>query len=283
MNYGIRNTLILTLALVLFTGGGWLVLHLTYASKVVELEETREQREQDIAELAEVAGLYDHISMEYARQVHIRENHPKELLTDNRAGRLYDYLQQLNRGISFTELNYSVRDSVLQDDYGYLNLTIDGEGYYRNLYNFIYRIEHGSPIIKIESVEIRNITELERLSRVQFRMTLQAYYNRDDRLDYTASLILPASAGNVGHNPFYPLIHPVPPNTRGLVDVDQSSMVGMTTRYILVEDQGGAVRRLSVGDPVYLGHLQRIDTGDQRAVFQLNRGGIVDRVTLNLE
>jgi hypothetical protein len=114
-----------------------------------------------------------------------------------------------------------------------------GEGEYRNLNNFVHRIEHSSAIMHIASLQITNITELGRLSRVAFEMTLQLYYNRDDRLEWQPRMYMADAMGNIGHNPFFPLIHPVPPNTRNLTDVDQSRLVGITSQFILLRDQGG--------------------------------------------
>lgn len=283
MNYGLRNTLILLLTLILMLGGGWLFVHLKYSSTLEELEEEAEQKQQTLDQIAETAELYDMVVYEHSRQNFIREHHPKELFPDPNAGRLYDYLRELNQGISFTELNYVVQDSVVQDDHGYVNITVSGEGFYRNLYNFIHRIEHSRPIIQIRSVQLQNITELERLTRVTFRMDLAAYYNRDDRLDYDATLATAEAPGDIGYNPYFPLIHPVRPNEEGLVEVDNSRLIGMTSRFILIRDQNDAVLRLTVGDPVYLGRLQSINTDTQEAVFRLNRGGLLDVVTMTLD
>ncbi len=283
MNYGLRNTLILALTLILMTGGGWLFVNWMFSSTLEELKEDAEQKEQTLSELTMTADLYDETVMEHTRQVYIQENHPKELFLNPNAGRLYDYLITLNQGISFTELNYSVEDSIVHDHYGVVNVNVSGEGIYRNLYNFIYRMENSSPIIHIRSMQLQNINELEKLSRVNFQLSLALYYNRDDQFDRVTTLATVQGPGNIGHNPYYSLIHPVPPNEDEQVDVDNSRIIGMTSRYILVRDQNAALQRLTVGDRVYLGALQQIDTDDQVAVFHLNRGGLFDRVTLTLE
>ncbi len=283
MNYGIRNTLILTLTLILMIGGGWLFVHWTFASDLEELEEERELKQQELDQLTETAAYYEQSVIEHARQQYLSENHPKELFPDHNTGRLYDYLINLNQGISFTELNYTFQDSTIHDDHGIVHVTVSGEGEYRNLYNFIYRIEHSRPILQIASLQLQNINELERLSRVNFEMSLDAYYNRIDPETYEATLADADAPGNIGHNPWFPLVHDVPPNEEGLLNVNESRMIGLTSRFILVRDQNDEINRLTVGDQVYLGRLQEIDTDRQIAVFRLNRGGLVDRVVLNLD
>jgi len=283
MKHSIRNTIILALTLILMVAGGWFVLDYLYSNEIEELEEQRVQREQEYSAIAETAALYEETLSELNRQYYIRDNHPKELFDNHRSGRVYDYIRQLNEGISFTNFNYSIRDSVIHDYHGVVTVLLRGEGQYRNLNNFVHRIEHSSAIMHIQSLQISNITDLGRLSRVTFEMVLQLYYNRDDRLEWQPRMTMAPPIGNIGHNPFYPLIHPVPPNERGLVDVDGSRLVGITSQFILIRDQNGQMKRLTVGDEVHLGTLQRIDTERQEAIFNLNRGGIFDRVRLALD
>ena len=263
--------------------GGWFLLDYMYSSEIEELEARQVQREQEYNAYAETAARYEETLTELNRQYYIRDNHPKELFDNHRSGRVYDYIRQLNQGISFTNFNYSIRDSVAHDYHGVVTVLLRGEGEYRNLNNFVHRIEHSSAIMHIQSLQISNITDLGRLSRVTFEMVLQLYYNRDDRLEWQPRMVMAAPIGNIGHNPFFPLIHPVPPNERNLVDVDASRLVGITSQFILLRDQAGQMKRLTVGEQVYLGTLQRIDTERQEAIFHLNRGGIFDRVRLALD
>ncbi len=283
MKHSIRNTLILALTLVLMLGGGWFILDYRYSSQIEDLEQRKNQRQQELQSVSQTAALYEQTLEELSRQYYIRDNHPKELFMNHRSGRVYDYIQELNSGISFTNFNYTVRDSVIQDKYGIVTIHLRGEGEYRNLNNFVHRVEHSSAIMHIESLQITNITELGKLSRVTFEMILQLYYNRDDRLEWAPRRVLADHLGDIGHNPFFPLIHPVPPNVRNQVDVDASRVVGITSQFILLRDQNDQLRRLTVGDAVYLGRLNRIDTDRQEAIFHLDRGGIFDRVRLRLQ
>ncbi len=282
MNYGLRNTLILALVLMVLFGAGRLFVHYTFSSALEDLREEKQQKEQMLSEVSEMAVLYDQSVMGHAREVFIRDNHPKELFADPNTGMLYDYIRQLNQGISFTELNYNVQDSVIHDHHGVVRMMVNGEGAYRNFYNFIHRIENSRPIIHIHTLQLHNINEPGRLSRVNFQMVLHAYYNRDENLDVLPELAVAEHFGDIGHNPYYPLVHPVPPNEAGLVNVDESRLLGMTTNYVIIQDQTRQILRLSAGDPVYLGTLQHIDTDSQEAVFRLNRGGLLDVVTLDL-
>ncbi len=88
----------------------------------------------------------------------------------------------------------------------------------------------------------------------------------------------------VAHNPFYPLVREsLPPNKQGLVDVEKSSLRALTPSMAFVEDQAGKLITLGVGDKVYLGYLTEVNAATNVARFTLNKGGIVETVTLGLE
>ncbi|MEM8558699.1 MAG: hypothetical protein AAGG50_12835, partial [Bacteroidota bacterium] len=83
-------------------------------------------------------------------------------------------------------------------------------------------------------------------------------------------------------NPFYPLIlEALPPNTDDLVDVEGNALVSVVGE-VAVFERGGVLRSLRVGDRVYLGRIAAIDTEKARVVANLNRGGIRERVELDL-
>lgn len=84
-------------------------------------------------------------------------------------------------------------------------------------------------------------------------------------------------------NPFYPMVHPVPPNEDGLVDVEKSRLIALSTGKAFVKNQDRDVVELNIGDAVYLGTLRKVDQKQQTATFLLNRGGIYDWVTLSIE
>ncbi len=56
----------------------------------------------------------------------------------------------------------------------------------------------------------------------------------------------------------------------------------MTGSTVHIIDQNGTLQRLNIGDRVYLGRLTSINMQRGEAEFQLNRGGIRDRVVLTL-
>lgn len=282
MKYSIRNTIILLLTFSVMVGGGWLYIHNEFDSDIENARTTLSEKQAELQEVQNLAGQFATAQANYNDIIYTRINHPKELFPTHSSSDLYDYLQRLNEDISFTELNYSFSDSVLNDDHGIINASVEGRSNYKNLTNFLYRIEYSRPLIQVRSVQLTALQELEELNEVNFQINLSSYYRRGDWTNYRANLESSAPLGNIQHNPYYPLIRPIPPNTENLPNVDNSRLVALTGSTAHIIDQNGVLNRLAIDDRVYLGRLSSINMNNKEAVFQLNRGGIMDRVVLTL-
>lgn len=282
MKYSIRNTLILLLTLILMAVGGWLYIQNEFNEDIELARENLSLLENDFREVQNRASMFATAQANYNEALFARLHHPKELLRDHSSSNFYDYLQQLNRDISFTQLNYTFSDSTRNEDHGIINVTLQGEGRYENLVNFLYRIEFSRPLVQVRSVQLDNITDVERLDKVNFQVALGGYYRRGNWTNYQAELEPSGPLGEILHNPYYPLIHEVPPNAENLPNIDSSRLVVLTGNRAHIIDQNGTLQRLSIGDRVYLGRLTAINMQRGEAIFQLNRGGIRDRIVLRL-
>lgn len=282
MKYSVRNTLILLLTLTVMVGGGWLYIHNEFDDEIEAAQIELSEKQAELQEVQNFANQFASAQANYNDFIYTRVNHPKELFPSNNSSVLYDYLQQLNEDISFTSLNYSFSDSVQNDDHGIINASVQGQGNYENLVNFLYRIEYSRPLVRINSVQLTNVPELDQLNRVNFQIELGAYYRRGNWTNYRADLKASPPLGSISHNPYYPLIRPIPPNTENLPDAENSRLIALTQNTAHIIDQNGVLKRLSIGDRVYLGRLSRINLGNREAVFQLNRGGIMEQVVLTL-
>lgn len=280
MKYSIRNTIILLLTLIIMVGGGWLYIHNRFNEEIATTQTTLNEKRAELEEVQNLANQFSSAQANYNEVIFTRMNHPKELFASHSSSNLYDYLQEINEDISFTELNYSFSDSVLNEDHGVINATLNGEGNYSNLTNFLYRIEYSRPIIQIRALQLNNIEELESLNRVTFQINLSAYYRRGNWTSYRAELNTSSPLGSIQYNPYYPLIRPIPPNEENLPNVEASRLIALTGRTAHIIDQTGVLKRLTIGDRVYLGRLSNINLDAREVIFQLNRGGIADTVTL---
>ena len=86
------------------------------------------------------------------------------------------------------------------------------------------------------------------------------------------------------YNIFYPLIRDdIPPNTDELLDVQTAQLLALIPDGAYVADASGKTHLLWEGDEVYLGYLTKIDYTTNDVKFVLNKGGVIEKVTLKLE
>ena len=83
---------------------------------------------------------------------------------------------------------------------------------------------------------------------------------------------------------FYPLIRiDIPPNVDDLLDVQSAELLALIPEGAFITDSKGTSHLLWEGDKVYLGYLTEIDYDENIVQFVLNKGGIIEKITLNLE
>ncbi len=236
---------------------------------------------------------------------------PKEL-------KVADVVHFINNRTQRGFKNFDVTVAGLQrtPDFSYHTLRINGRGYFSDLYKFVWDVENNRDFYRVRDLQLEHIdlissvpeTDKEQLQvMVSFNLTLDAYFGGSDALSAPTSDDMIASEDDVSLpvsvaandlpsvpmsvlpstkpeiNPFYPLIlETVPPNTYGLLDVEQSQFVSIVGREAIFEYEGEPVS-VGVGDNVYLGQIVSVDPYRGTVVARLNRGGIIDEVEFELE
>lgn len=281
MNNSTKNSLLLLGVLLLMSAAGFAYIHYRLDPQIEDLGATLSQRQQEYNTLQAKASTFDQVQRAFVEASYRYENYPKELLLTSNVATVYDFLRTINTGSAFTSMNFSFRDSVNTNRYGLVRYDIQGRGTYRNFYNFVSLLEQSRPISRVNNLRLLPVNEGGALSEVTFSFTAESFYYRNPE-NARATLATASDIDRLSHNPFFPLVHNVPPNEDNLPDVDRSRLVAVTAGSIYMIDQTGQMKNLRVGDQVYLGRLERIDFERNAAIFLLSRGGIRDRVTLNL-
>jgi len=187
-------------------------------------------------------------------------------------------------GLTFT---FSFQTSVDRRDYGYTVCRLVGEGPFRDLYRLLWRIEHGEPLVKIASLRLER-TEKAFDNRklygwVSFELVLEAYYSpKYAALDEPWPIPSGDEIPDL-YNLFYPLVLPeLPPNKEGLPEVEGAQLLAVVGDRVYIKDKKGRLVALREGDRVYLGRLLRVDPDRGKAVFLLNKGGILQKIVLQM-
>lgn len=281
MSYGVRNTIILLTVLIVFVGSGWGYIYFFQQPEIEALQKEVGQKRTELQNKQEIADRYPTVLNQFEEASAYLENFDKSLYPSHNEDQVYDFLNSINRGSSYTNFTFSFQDSTKNEQHGVISMQVTGEGYYRNVVNFIRRIELSAPINKIENIQINPINELESYGKVNYTFTLKSLYDRKAGIENNSMAVTNDIYGSV-YNPFFPLIRAVKQNTENRIDVEASSLIAVSGNRIYLVDQSGMLRKLTPGEEVYLGELRSLNVNKGTATFVLNKGGIIERVTLQV-
>lgn len=299
MRYALRNSVILAAIWVLVLAVG--VAYERYRDR--EFQALKRKEQQLKIKLDEVSGyvtMYDGVK-DLLRQVQARyQNRPRVLMAGDDPGRTYTYMNEiLDVPDAFVNFDFSYVGRVDSTQYSHNTYTLSGEGDFRNLAHFIWHLEHTQAFYAIANLEVRQDAGLKALNegpvkgeapresysldRVQFDMTVRVQFRPNSHVLDTLFVRTDAPLPAV-FDPFRPLVTPdLPPNDRRLFEVDGAQLRGVGFRKAFLVDRGGRLQVLQEGDPVYLGVLNRVDQALNRAEFLLDKGGIPEKVTLEVQ
>lgn len=281
MSYALRNTIILLVVLTVFIGGGWSYIYFYQEPEIDRLNAEVEQTRQELNNKQEIANRLPTLQKQFEEATNYINNFPKGLYASSNEDNVFDFINRVNQGSAYTDFTFSFNDSTQQGQYGTMTMRVTGQGYYRNFNNFVRQIELSRPLNKISGITVNPINELESYGMVNFNFTVTSFYDRVKLLGEPNLAITNNLLGSV-YNPFFPLIRSVKDNEENLVNVEQSDLLAVSGNYVFLLDQTGIMKKLSIGDDVYLGELSSINVNRGIARFTLNKGGIIDQVTLQV-
>lgn len=282
MSYALRNTLILLVVLLLIVGGGWSYLYFVQEARITELDKTVTTKRQDLKQKQQIASQYPTLVENLENAKYYFNNYDKALYLDNNEDQVFDFINNINSGSAYTDFTFAFQDSTIEGEYGIITMKITGEGYYRNFNNFIRKIELSKPLNKTEQYTVTPINELEEYGKITYSFILKSYYDRSRIIENPTFDISSNTLASV-YNPFYPMIQEdLKPNEDNLVNIEESDVIAISSDRVFLLDQNKYLKRLHLGDEVYLGNLETINLQNRSATFRLNKGGIVELVTLEV-
>lgn len=295
MSNDVLNTIILTVVMALAIGIG---LYVTQKVQPVELERLEQEEEAIRLRQAEVETLLveEAQASQEAAQALRRWNSRYKILPDRLSSPdVVDYLNALSRS-GFRQFDLTLAGSQQQANYSTFTYTISGTAYFESLYAFIWHIENSRGLYRVRDLSIEKVitaipnpeTDIDReVILAQFSMAVDAFFGGSEGMSAPDSIIavpdeaLPSRRAAI--NPFYPLVlENLPPNSDDLVDVEEDELVSVVGGAV-VFNHGGDLRTLRAGDRVYLGRITAVDPNTARVIVDLNKGGIRERVELDLQ
>ena len=114
-------------------------------------------------------------------------------------------------------------------------------------------------------------------------MNARAYFSTDNRFA-PATVVENNLNSPTLYDAFYPLIrNEIPPNVDELLDVQGATLLALIPEGAFIADSKGNTYLIWEGEQVYLGYLTKIDYQNSRVSFILNKGGIIEKMDLELD
>ena len=216
------------------------------------------------------------------------------------AARKFNIPQNLSsiKFYNFVNLVSTPYSNLSQVDVEYIDQKQDGEFYYHeyklkgkatynDLYNLVYSIEQSKELKKVKSISLSNLIANDKNGNpsflVGFEMVVGVYFSTNDRFATSRVAENNLNTGSV-YDAFYPLIrNEIQPNYDELLDVQGAKLLALVPEGAFVSDTKGNTYLLWEGEQVYLGYLTKIDYEKNKVSFILNKGGIIEKVDLQLE
>ena len=288
MNRKLKNTLILIALLLVIVIAGSLYAFLSQGSSISERKEKLNDlnlNAYDTQELTERVNTLKARVLELDSILAIRKfNIPVAL----HQSEFYNFVNKLSFNFSpksFVNITYN--DLVAEKHYKHYTYKLSGTAYFNDVYKMIYAIEQSRELKKITSIVFDNLVEvdLDGIPRyfVNFSIECSVYFSDNNQFASSVSKenrLIPNSLYDI----FYPLIRTeIPPNVDQLLDVQSADLLAIIPEGAFLADSKGTTYLLWEGDKVYLGYLTEIDYDKNLVHFVLNKGGIIEKITLSLD
>lgn len=185
---------------------------------------------------------------------------------------------------TFTNTEYLTRG--VDSGFYYYAYKVSGHGTFDDVYGLVYAIEHSKELKKIQSADISALTNVESKGTprylVKFSFEVRAYFAGSDQYAALTSKENDLARGSM-HNAFYPLVrNEIKSNKGNLPDVQNATLLSLVPQGAFVVDGKGNTLLLKKGDLVYLGYLDDIDYENETVTFVLNKGGIIENLSLEI-
>lgn len=287
MPYKVRNSLALGILLLLILGVGTYIraYHLPKKARAIEAETKR--LDGELQDTPNLVAVFNEQSTALADERKRWDNRTKDIPPEDISSQTYAYFSRLIDMSGYVKLDMVYVGAQQKGNYGYNVYNLKGEAPFDNLYRFIWYLENGRKLYKIQTIACKGVevppTDKEEGHIVTtYEMNVNAYYSSVAELA-SAPVEVPLTPNVLTTDPFNPVISSgIPPNVYSLVEIERSDLKAVIPGKAFVLDQNNVIRTLTEGDEVYLGYVTRILPEDGRIECTLNKGGIIDKVELKI-
>ncbi|MDP8268096.1 MAG: hypothetical protein P9L97_05150 [Candidatus Tenebribacter davisii] len=279
MNYALRNSLILSILLVLVITG-FIIGNTSSVSKIKKIKVSYDNNLKQLNELkAANPDMKDQdLFIKSLKDLEKKVQRESKLIPQKNDPTItYKYLLDISDNFcSDVKFNFIYNRLSKVENIGFYSFTIRGIAPIRSFYTFIYQIESQYMLYVIESIKINEEVEDDvSTGNVSFTLVLNAYFE-ESASEMNNIPFRKLKQKTINYDPFYSRIHaPIPiDNDQEFLDLNSSGMIGLTPNKVFMKDGIGRIHILELGDKVAYGTLESINWQEQYATFLLNEIGV---------
>jgi hypothetical protein len=287
VSYIIRNTVVLSVVMLIILGVGLFLTSFQMPKKLKVIDADIKKIELDLQNTPDLANQYNTTSALLEASKKRWETRNRELPPKDLSGETYGYLTRLIDLSGEVKMDMTFVGPREFGDYGFNLYTLKGEAPFGNLYKFIWNTESGRRLFKISNLTLRgyeskSLESPDTKILVLFDMELQAYYSAVPEL-HNAPGQNNVTPMTLMSNPFHPLIlHEIPPPMADEIEIERSDLKAVLPGKAFIVDQNQKSRVLEEGAKVYLGYVTRILAQEGKVECLLNKGGVAERYELSI-
>ena len=287
MSYKLRNSIALGVLLFLILAVGTYIRAFNLPKRIKAVEKEIAKIDEELQNTPNLINQFNDLSATLTDTQKRWSARNKDIPPADVTSQSYAYFSRLIDLSGEVKLDMVYTGSTSMGNYGYNVYLLRGEAPFENLYRFIWYLENDRRLYKIQTIALKGLeiagTEKEEgRVLVTFDMTVHAYFSSVSEL--SSSLGERSISPNyLAVDPFAPVISAgLPANLHDLVEIERSDLKAVIPGKAFVLDQTNTIRTMQEGDEVYLGYVTKVDPEGGRLECTLNKGGIIEKVALNI-
>ena len=287
MNKKLISTLsVLALLIIIIAAGGIYIL-VIQKGDISERQEKLAELNKNVYDPVELSNRYLELERKSAELDSILANRKFNIPQNISSIKFYNFVNNIVSNFpKETTVNIEYQKQAPDKEFFFHEYKLTGGGNFNDVYKMIYAIEQSKELKKIGKLSLSNLVKTDDeipLFLVNFELIAQVYFSSDTRFAPAELVENNLSTGPI-YDAFYPLIrNEIPPNIDNLLDVQGARLLALIPEGAFVADNKGNTYLVWEGEQVYLGYLTKIDYDNNTVSFILNKGGIIEQLTLQLD
>ena len=287
MNKKLISTLsVLALLIIILVAGG-IYIFVVQRGDLSERQEKLAELNKNVYDPVELSNRYLELERKSAELDSILANRKFNIPQNISSIKFYNFVNNIVSNFpKETTVNIEYQRQAPDKEFFFHEYKLTGGGNFNDVYKMIYAIEQSKELKKIGKLSLSNLVKTDDeipLFLVNFELITQVYFSSDTRFAPAELVENNLSTGPI-YDAFYPLIrNEIPPNVDNLLDVQGARLLALIPEGAFVADNKGNTYLVWEGEQVYLGYLTKIDYDNNTVSFILNKGGIIEQMTLQLD